>query len=691
MADRADFLVELGTEELPPKALQTLASAFAEGINKGLQEAKIDGADTHVYASPRRLAVQIADVPTRQADSKLQKRGPAIAAAFDDKGEPSKAAMGFARSCGVEVADLDRMKTDKGEWLVCNIEQEGADSVQLLPDIVAASLAALPIPKRMRWGDSDIEFVRPVHWLLMLLGENVVPATVLGLESGRTTRGHRFHHSGEISIGNPSLYRSALKEQGKVIADFKERRQIIAQGIEATAKTLDGEALVDEALLDEVTALVEWPVPVAGEFEAKYLDIPSEVLITTMKDNQKYFPLFDSEQKLMPLFITISNIESTNPDKVRIGNEVVIRPRLADAMFFWQQDRKKPLQSHIEALKNVVFQTRLGSVYDKTVRVGNLARTIAAQIGADAAAIRRAAELSKCDLMTEMVGEFPSVQGIMGEYYATLEKEPEAVSRALSEQYLPRNADDHLPATGVGQSLAIADRLDTLVGIFAIGQKPTGVKDPFALRRLALAVLRTLIERDLELDLEVLLKQAADGLNDKADAGSVVSEVFDFMLERLRGYYSAQGVTPQIFEAVASVRPTSPSDFDQRIKAVVAFSNLPEAQSLAAANKRISNILKKNKVSSLAPIDEALFENETERKLHAMVLERKALVEPMFATGDYTRALLSLAALREPVDVYFEEVMVMADDPAVRDNRLAVLSELRGIFSHVAELGGLQS
>lgn len=691
MTDRADFLVELGTEELPPKALQTLANAFAEGINKGLKDAQIAGSDTHVFASPRRLAVHIADVPMRQADSKLQKRGPAVAAAFDENGNPSKAAMGFARSCGVEIADLERLKTDKGEWLVCNIEQVGLASAELLPDIVSATLAALPIPKRMRWGDSSVEFVRPAHWLLMLLGNDVVPAEILGLQSGRSTRGHRFHSSALIEIGNPADYRVALKDQGMVIADFAERRQIIADGVATTAKALGGEAVVDEALLDEVTALVEWPVPVAGEFESVYLEIPSEVLITTMKDNQKYFPVLDASGKLMPRFITISNIESTDPDQVRIGNEVVIRPRLADAMFFWQQDRKKPLQDHIATLKKVVFQTRLGSVFEKTERVGKLACTIAEQIGADVAHTERASELSKCDLMTEMVGEFPSVQGIMGQYYAALQNEPDAVSLALSEQYLPRNAEDRLAQSAVGQSLAVADRLDTLVGIFAIGQKPTGVKDPFALRRLALAVLRTIIECDLELDLEALLQQAADGLGDKADAAGVVNEVFDFMLDRLRAYYTAQEVSPQVFEAVAAVRPTAPGDFDRRIKAVVAFSTLPEAESLAAANKRISNILKKNTLSESVAIDESLFENDTERKLHSAVTERKALIEPLFAAGDYTRALQSLAALREPVDTYFEEVMVMAEDSAVRNNRLAMLSELRGLFSHVAELGGLQS
>ncbi len=691
MVDAADFLVEIGTEELPPKALVKLANALAEGIVKGLTDAKLGSGECHVYASPRRLAVHIESLSTRQQDSKIQKRGPAVAAAFDSDGNPSKAASGFAKSVGAEVADLERLSTDKGEWLVCNIEQKGADTAELLPGIVAASVSALPIPKRMRWGDHDVDFVRPAHWLIMLLGEDIVPVNLLGLDAGRHTRGHRFHSNGTISIASPGDYRSALRDQGMVIADFNERRDIIAKGVAKTATEIGGNAVVDQGLLDEVTALVEWPVPVAGNFDEKYLELPSEVLITTMKANQKYFPLFDDTGKLLPRFITISNIDSENIETVRTGNEVVIRPRLADAMFFWQQDRKKALVDHAQTLKNVVFQTKLGSVFEKTERTGVLAEKIGAMIGADAAHTKRAAQLSKCDLMTEMVGEFPSVQGIMGEYYANLEGEPAPVAHALSEQYLPRYADDDLAASTVGQSLAIADRLDTLVGIFGIGQKPTGVKDPFALRRLSLGVLRTMIECELDLDLQQLLNLAATGLSDKIDADKTSAEVFDFMLERLRAYYSAQGIGAQIFDAVSAVRPTSPLDFDRRIKAVQAFSQLPEAQSLAAANKRTNNILKKNAAATGATIDAALFDGKIESDLHEAVAASKLTVEPLFAAGNYTEALQALAQLREPVDKYFDEVMVMAEDKQVRENRLAVLSEMRGLFSHVADLSVLQA
>ena len=686
--DTNSFLVELGTEELPPKSLMKLANAFAEGIVSGLKDANLEIGDRTVYAAPRRLAVKIESVPARQQDQKIQRRGPSVAAAYKD-GEPTQAALGFAKSCGVALEDLEEIETDKGAWLSVNIEQKGAAVVDLLPEIVAKSLATLPVPKRMRWGDSDIEFVRPVHWLLMLYGNDVVNASVLGLNADRTTRGHRFHNNTALVVDHPDDYLQILKQQGSVLADFNERRELIAKGVNDAAASVNGTALVEDALLDEVAALVEWPVPVIGNFEKEFLEIPEEVLITTMKDNQKYFPLFDGSGKLMPMFITISNIESSDPDQVRKGNEVVVRPRLADAMFFWQQDRKKKLESHRESLEKVVFQNKLGTVAEKTDRVEKLALDIAKTIGADSKHTSRAAKLSKCDLLTEMVGEFASLQGIMGERYARLEGEPEAVACGLSEQYLPRFADDAIAQSGVGQSLAIADRLDTIVGIFAIGQKPTGVKDPFALRRLSLGVLRTLIEGKLELDLLDLLEKAASGLADKASAD--VPEVFEFMLERLRAYYAANDISPQIFDAVASVRPTSPLDFDRRINAVKAFTQLPEAESLAAANKRINNILKKNPMPTGATVDSALFDSDAESDLYNALNELKPEVESSFASGDYAPALQALSRLRTPVDTFFDEVMVMADDEKIKNNRLAMLNELSVLNSHVASLGALQS
>ena len=691
MSDRQDFLIELGTEELPPKALRKLAVAFKDGIMAGLTEANLESGEALVYAAPRRLAVLVKALQTRQPDTKLQKRGPAVAAAFDDDGNATKAALGFARSSGVEIADLERLKTDKGEWLVCNIEQTGQAATQLLPAIVEKSLAALPIPKRMRWGSRDVEFVRPVHWLVMLLGSEVVPASVLGLTADRVTRGHRFHHGDEISLRRAADYADVLRESGKVIADFAERRDLIEAGVKRVAAEAGGVALVDADLLDEVTALVEWPVPVAGNFDSEFLELPSEVLITTMKDNQKYFPLFDGSNNLIPKFITVSNIESTDMSQVITGNEVVVRPRLADAMFFWQQDRKKPLESHAETLRNVVFQTKLGTVFDKTIRIQSLAVDIAGQIGANVDLTSRAAKLSKCDLMTEMVGEFASTQGVMGEYYARLEGEPEVVCTALREQYLPRYADDELAASGIGQALAIADRLDTLVGIFGIGQKPTGVKDPYALRRLSLAVLRTMIECKLPLDVEALLKQAAALHGDNVNAAACVPEVFEFMLERLRAYYTGQGVLPQVFDSVVAVRPTSALDFDKRLKAVTEFLQLPAAESLAAANKRINNILRKNPPPGGVTVDTGLFESDEESALYSAMSSVVTEVEPLFASGDYASALKALAQLREPVDAFFDQVMVMAEDQSQRNNRLALLAILQRLFSHVADLGGLQT
>lgn len=691
MNDREDFLVELGTEELPPNALLKLATAFADGVTAGLADASLEFAGYQLFATPRRLAVLIESLATSQQDKNVQRRGPAVAAAFDADGKPTKAASGFARSCGVEVSDLERLSTDKGEWLVCNIEQKGMTAAELLPAIVEKSLAALPIPKRMRWGDSDVEFVRPVHWLVMLLGESVVPASILGLNADRQTYGHRFHHPDAIALDHPRNYCELLRTRGRVVADFAQRREQIESGVRSVAEQAGGKALIDADLLNEVTALVELPVPVAGNFDEEYLQLPSEVLITTMKDNQKYFPLFDANNQLMPRFITVSNIDSTDMSQVIKGNEVVIRPRLADAMFFWTMDRKKPLQDHADTLRNVVFQTKLGSVFDKTVRIEKIAAEIAAQIGADEASTRRAAQLSKCDLMTEMVGEFASVQGIMGEYYARLEGEPTAVSTALREQYLPRFADDDLAQTAEGQALAIADRIDTLVGIFGIGQKPTGVKDPYALRRLSLAVLRTMIEKALPLDLKQLLESAASLHGDAIAHDQCVPEVFEFMLERLRAYYTAQQVPVQVFDAVATLQPTSALDFDNRVKAVNAFMQLPEADSLAAANKRINNILKKNPRPADGQVNPSHFEHDAESALHRSVTDAAVQVAPLFASGNYTDALKALARLREPVDQFFDQVMVMAEDESVRNNRLALLVELKQLFGRVADLGVLQS
>jgi len=688
---QADLIFELGTEELPPVALKKLSEALEREFVAGLDAAKLSHGEVTTYAAPRRLAVLIKDLDTRQPDRDVAKRGPAVQAAFDADGNPTKAAEGFARSCGTSVDQLGRMATDKGEWLVHQLHETGKAADQLLPEIAENALNKLPIPKRMRWGASEAQFVRPVHWLLFLHGEHVVDCTILDARADRVTHGHRFHHPGAITIYNPQDYAKVLEEMGKVIAYFPDRRIRIKAAVEKTAARLNGVAGLDQDLLDEVTALNEWPVPVAGSFEKRFLEVPHEALVTTMKSNQKYFPVFDQNGGLMNHFITIANIESKDPTMIREGNERVVRPRLADAMFFWEQDGRKKLEDHVESLKKVVFQKQLGSMYDKSRRVAALAAEIAAGIGGDTGLAMRAGQLSRCDLMTEMVGEFASMQGIMGRYQAQRDGEDPELAQAMDEFYMPRFSGDRLPQTRTGIAIALAERIDTLVGIFGIGQKPTGDKDPFALRRAALGALRIMSEHSLTLNLGNLLQFAAIELGDKIMEKDTVEQVERFMLERLRGLYAERDVTGDLFDAVAAVEPPDLGDFDQRVQAVSSFRSLPEAEALAAANKRIGNILKKVGDPIPAGIQPARFELDAERELHRLVEQMTATVAPLQQAGDYTGILKALAGLRAAVDNFFDEVMVMADDPAVRDNRLALLSALQALFLQVADVSLLQA
>ena len=683
-----DLLVEIGTEELPPKALPTLSAAFTDGISQGLQAAGLTPVEVIAYAAPRRLAVWVKEVAAQQADQTIEKRGPAIKGAFDAEGKPTKAAEAFAASCGVNVADLGTLETDKGAWLVFRQTQAGQATPELLPAIVEKALAGLPIPKRMRWGTGTAEFVRPVHWIVMLADNAVIDAEILGIKTGRESRGHRFHAPDAITLNSPADYAIQLGS-ASVVAKFEARRDMIKHKVEQLAKRLGGQAVMPEGLLDEVTALVEWPVPVAGKFEERFLDVPQEALISTMQDNQKYFALVDANGKLMSHFITVANIESRDEIQVAQGNERVIRPRFSDAEFFWTQDKKQPLASRAEQLKSMVFQQKLGTLYDKSQRVAQLAASIAQALNADQALATRAAELGKCDLVTNMVFEFTELQGIMGRYYALHDGEPAEVAQALDEQYMPRFAGDALPSTTTGTILALAERLDTLTGIFGIGQKPTGAKDPFGLRRAALGVLRLLIEKQLPLDLAVLLDKAADGLSVQLGSKPATNETLDYVLERLKGYYQEQGINGALVDAVAALKVSQPLDFDRRVKAVAAFRQLSAAESLAAANKRISNILKKVDGELAAQVDPNLLQLPAEQALAAAVQAQQAKVEPLFAQGDYEAALLSLAELREPVDKFFDDVMVMADDLALRNNRLALLNSLRSLFLRVADLSVL--
>lgn len=702
MSAAADFLVELGTEELPPLALRELEASFANGIRTGLADAGIPHGELKSFATPRRLAVLVKSLAAQQPAQSIRLKGPPVTAAFDKAGKPTAAATRFAEKCGVGVDALARVTEGKGEFLFFEGTKPGLATRDLVPAIVQKSLDALPIPKRMRWGSSNAEFVRPVHWLVLLFGADVIPARILDTDAGRATRGHRFMAPAELRLAAPADYESTLLERGKVIADFAARREKIREQVTSAARELGGEALMDDALLDEVTALVEWPAAIPGAFEARFLELPREVLISTLQQHQRYFAVQAAGGKLLPHFITVSNIESLDPAKVRAGNERVVRPRLSDGAFFWSQDRKAPLADRRAGLDAVTFQVKLGSIGDKVRRVATLAGEIALLIDADQATTLRAAELAKCDLLSSMVGEFPELQGIMGRYYATADGEPAEVSAAIEEHYLPRGAGGALPTTGAGVAVALADKLDTLAGIFAIGQKPTGTKDPFGLRRAAIGTLRILVEKQFDLDLRALVVRAC-GLQ-PVQSATAATDVWDYVVERLRAYFMETGATTEMFDAVRASDPVSPLDFGARLNALVKFLALPEAASLTAANKRIANILKKStsvtpdagRGTSAPPAtpQRELLHEPAEKALHEALTDalpdvERALGKLGSGKRDYAAALTRLAALRPAVDAFFDQVMVNTDDLALRNNRLALLAQLRGLFTRIADLSCL--
>ncbi|SDU36851.1 glycyl-tRNA synthetase beta chain [Pseudomonas pohangensis] len=676
-----DFLVELGTEELPPKALKNLAEAFLGGIEKGLKAAGLEYSSARVYAAPRRLAVLVGQLAAQQPDRTLNLDGPPLQAAFDKQGQPTQAALGFARKCGVELAQIDQ----SGQKLRFSQTIAGQAASSLLPGIVETALNDLPIPKRMRWGARKTEFVRPSQWLVMLFGDQVIDCEILAQQAGRVSRGHRFHANHEVRISSPASYAEDLRS-AYVIADFAERRELISQRVAELAAAEQGSAIVPPALLDEVSALVEWPVPLVCSFEERFLEVPQEALITTMQDNQKYFCLLDGNGKLLPRFITVANIESRDPAQIVAGNEKVVRPRLTDAEFFFKQDKRQPLEQRNQRLASVVFQAQLGSVFNKAERVSALAAFIAERIGGDTTRAARAGILCKCDLASEMVGEFPEMQGIAGYYYALHDGEHDDVARALNEQYMPRGAGAELPKTLTGAAVAVADKLDTLVGIFGIGMLPTGSKDPYALRRAALGVLRILIEKKLDLDLAEALAFAINLYADKVKADGLALQVLDFIFDRLRARYEDEGVDIAVYQSVRAVGPTAPLDFDQRVQAVQLFRQLPEAAALAAANKRVSNLLGKADGTVASSVEAHYFDNPKEFSLYSAIQQADHAVQPLAAERRYRAALELLAGLREPVDAFFEEVLVNAEDPAVRANRYALLAKLRGLFLGVADI-----
>lgn len=683
-----DFLFELGTEELPPVALPELERALAEGIRNGLAAAGLPHGDLISYAAPRRLAVLVRGLAEQQPEQLLKRRGPPVSAAFDKTGQPTRAATAFAESCGVDIASLSRVTEGKGEFLYFEGSKPGAPTNSLLAAIVQTALDALPIPKRMRWGASEAEFVRPVHWVVLRFGNEVLDATLLDTRAGSTTRGHRFHAPGELSLPTPADYAEVLFKSGHVIAHFGERRERIREQVESAAARLGGRAVFDDALLDEVTALVEWPVPVEGRFDDEFLELPREVLISTLQEHQRYFPVEDAAGKLTPWFITISNIDSRDPSRVREGNERVVRPRLSDAAFFQRQDRRAPLRSWREGLDRVTFQAKLGSIGDKVRRISNLASQIAPLVGGEATLAAQAAELSKCDLLSAMVGEFPELQGITGANYAVADGEPAEVASAIREHYLPRGAGDELPSTPSGIAVALADKLDTLAGIFGIGQKPSGTKDPFALRRAAIGVLRILLERRLDLDLADLVGKAV--ALQPVSTPDTQNDVLGFMMDRLRAIQLEAGHGSESFDAVQATGSTKPGDIQLRLEALRRFRELPEAESLAAANKRIANILKKTETGSLSMnINTALLREPAERALAAALDAIASSVDTHLRGAEYDAALTLLASLRPTIDAFFNDVMVNDPDAALRANRLALVNRVRTLFSGVADLSRL--
>lgn len=685
-----DFLVELGTEELPPKALSGLSKAFTAGIQAGLKAEGLAFSAITPYATPRRLAVIVSDLAESTPVNDVAVWGPPAKIAFDADGNPTKAAQAFAAKNGIEISELKTENDGKIDKLVHRTQAGGVATVSLLEAIVADSLAKLPIPKRMRWGASRTEFVRPAHWLVMLFGSEIVDATVLGLRANRETRGHRFHYNQVLDIAQADEYVGKLKDVAHVIADFNERKALIKQQVEAQAQAIGGVAVIEEDLLDEVTALVEWPVALTGRFEERFLEVPAEALISSMKEHQKYFHVVDgsAENQLMPHFITVANIISDDPAQVIDGNERVIRPRLSDAAFFFETDKKTSLSSKRERLQTIVFQAKLGTVYEKTERIAKLASVIAERIGANVDEAVRAAELCKCDLVSEMVYEFSDMQGIAGYHYAKFDGEPEAVATAMNEHYMPRFAGDQLPASDVGAVVALADRLDTLVGIFGIGEQPTGSKDPFALRRTSVGTLRLLVEQQRALDLRELLSLAYSQYPELPAGEAVIDQALAYMLDRFRAWYEEQAIPAAVFQAVSAKQLSQPLDIDQRVQAVNHFRQLPEAEALAAANKRVANILAKADTVS-SQVSEDLLQEPAEQSLYQAVQQQQAAVEPLFAQREYKEALSQLASLREVVDQFFADVMVMADDEALKTNRLALLQQLRELFFEVADISCL--
>ncbi|MBS0359060.1 MAG: glycine--tRNA ligase subunit beta [Proteobacteria bacterium] len=690
MKHKKDLLLEIGTEELPPKSLKLLSEHLAQSIEQGLQKIELNHGEIKTFATPRRLAVLIKGLQSEQSDRTIERRGPALSAAYDPQGKPTNVCEGFARSCGVQVQDLKTIKTDKGEWIFCEIHQKGKSVSELIPDIITQALSTLPIPKPMRWGNHTTEFIRPVHWVVLIYGKDIIPADILGNKTSNKTFGHRFLYPKALTITSPASYEKLLETKAFIIPDFIKRREEIKKQIIECAKKISAEAIIEEDLLNEVTGIVEWPKALLCQFGSEFLTVPAEALIAAMRDHQKSFSLINHAKQLMPYFITISNIQSAEQKQLIHGYERVMRARLADASFFYREDQKQKLEDRLEKTKHVVQQAKLGSLYDKTERLSKLTASIAEKQQADIKKAERSGWLAKCDLMTQMVNEFPELQGIMGSYYAKNDGEPPEVVSALKEQYQPAFSGDQIPRSTLGCCLALADRLDNLVGAFGINQIPTGDKDPFGLRRAALGIVRIILEKKLPLNLPELLQKTVSGFKNPLPNDLVISQVHGFIIERLRAWYQDQGVSADVLHAVLARQSDDLLDIDTRIKAVTQFRSLEAAKSLAAAHKRVNNILKQANYTNNASVNMTLLESDAEKLLATLIEEKKNSVVPLFEAAKYQQGLSELASLREPVDQFFETVMVMVEEENIRKNRMALLSQLRDLFLHVADISLLQ-
>ena len=687
--NKETLLIELGTEELPPKSLKMLATTFYSQIKEQLDNAKLNYSDIKWFATPRRFAVKVTELDAQQQDKVVEKRGPAVNVAFDEAGNPSKAAEGWARSNGISVDQAERLVTDKGEWLLHKATVTGKSVAELIPDMVNTALNKLPIPKPMRWGSSRTQFIRPVHTLVLMYGSDIIAGDALGVASGNTVMGHRFHGHGLLSLSHADEYEEALLA-ANVIVDYQKRQDIILEQAKKAADDLSGSALIDADLLEEVTSLVEWPVTLVGTFDEAFLQVPAEPLIYSMKDHQKYFPVEDNQGNLLNKFIFVSNIESKDPQQVIFGNEKVIRPRLADAEFFFKTDKKQSLESRLASLESVLFQKQLGTLKDKSERIAALSAEVAAVLSENKDHAHRAGLLSKTDLMSEMVLEFPQVQGTMGKYYARHDGEEEAIAQALEDQYRPRFAGDALPQGNIGCSVAIADKIDSLVGIFGINQPPKGDKDPFALRRAAIGLIRIIIEKSLPLDIADLVNKSISLYGDKISNENTAQDVIAFVMGRFKAFYQEQDIAVDIISAVLAKSPTAPLDFEKRIKAVSFFRGLEESSALAAANKRVGNILAKFDGELYATFNGDLAQEEAEKQLASAYQAVETELMPLMEQQDYQAALSTLAKLKTPIDAFFDNVMVMADDEAIKTNRLTLLAAIRARFLAIADISVLQ-